>query len=124
LLNKILDDIKQAVFKKLLIITNDSFNGKNEIIENISINTKNITDNTMTFYLDIPFDEFDEKDDNITSHKIIMSLINKFIDSLYETLEEYNNAYYFPASRTGFVLAHEEIYAGTFRDKFRGHHER
>jgi predicted ATPase len=119
LFNKILEDIKQEVLKELLAIINNSFNSKSQIVKKIFIATQNTIDNKITLYINMPPNEFKESNENIPS-RIITNLVNKFTDSLYSILNEYNNSYYFPASRTGFVLAHEEIYAGTFRDKFRG----
>ncbi len=118
-LTKILQDINQLVLNELVKLINNSFNTKINILEKLLIETEVIPEKVIKIYCDTPLEYFSEEEENIPL-RIMHSLINTSINKLYNILNDYDNSYYFPASRTGFVLTQEEIYAGIFRDKFRG----
>lgn len=114
--------IYTLLLKELTKTINLSFNIKDKLLRKIFIdNIENdiINKDKISVYFDIPKEHFEEDKSNITT-KILNKLIQRHIDIMYEKLQNYEQAYYFPASRTGFVLTLDEIYAGIFRDKFRG----
>jgi len=118
-LTKILQDINQLVLNELVKLINNSFNTKINILEKLLIETEAIPEKTIKIYCNTPLEYFSEEEENIPL-RIMHSLINTSVKKLYNILNKYDNSYYFPVSRTGFVLTQEEIYAGIFRDKFRG----
>jgi len=85
--------IEAILFKKLKINTDELF--KNGILKIISENKDN--DNIIALF---------------TIFKMIIRKFAKFKIS--------EDGYYFPASRTGFVLAFDEIVSGVLRDRFGG----
>jgi len=113
--------ISTLVLTELTKKINNSFNVDKEILKGLYV--ENMIDIFNREYLSIifstPLSNFKEEHEDI-SYKIINYIVNVFLDSLYKNLNSYNASYYFPASRTGFVLTLDEIYAGIFRDKFRG----
>jgi len=78
----------------------------------------------------IPFKDItlsvNSKEDKISPYNTNVSFQLK--DKLYGLLKEFlmenyflfKNVYYFPSSRTGFVLAFDDIVAGVFRERFGG----
>lgn len=119
--NELQNQINMLVLDELTKIINQSFNTDTNIIKALFINTQEYADyqDEIKVFFDTPLEYFEEElNDMINSffNKIIGNIIN----DLYKTLDAYHTSFYFPASRTGFVLTQEEIYAGIFRDKFRG----
>ena len=124
-------DIENKIFKEIIIklnnlllneintIINNSFNGTSTVIESIYIENEIIYNEDYSLYFDMPLEHFNEEEENIST-KLLTNIINLLINSLSSKINNYDTSYYFPASRTGFVLTLDEIYAGIFRDKFRG----
>ncbi|WP_324172124.1 AAA family ATPase [Sulfurimonas sp.] len=115
--NDILDLLLTELTKKI----NNSFNVDKEILKNLYIeNMMKILDREfLSIAFSTPLSHFEEEHEEV-SYKIINNIVNFFLDNLHKKLNNYHSSYYFPASRTGFVLTLDEIYAGIFRDKFRG----
>ncbi len=109
-LKKIVNSINKYILEYILKQINNSFNSeKNTILEFIDINftpkinTISITNNKK------------EQDNLLFLKEIFIQVYNS-----YEQLKINNKEYYFPASRTGFVLAFDEIVSGVLRDRFGG----
>jgi predicted ATPase len=120
-LNCIFDNIKILILKELTKIINNSFNTDKKVIENLFVEGNNSIANQSYFELlfNTSLQNFEYKKADI-SVLFIKQITNNLILTLQSNLNGYNKPYYFPASRTGFVLTLDEIYAGIFRDKFRG----
>ena len=119
---EIINNLNKSVLEELTKIINQSFNTNSTIIDNILIDISKynvISENSIKVHFDIPLEYFEESMEEIIN-KLLTKLINISIDNLNNILDSYKTSYYFPASRTGFVLTLDEIYAGIFRDKFRG----
>ena len=121
-IKEIINKIQKLIFKELKKIINASFNVNTDILKNIFI--ANIEDdlfgkNDISLFIHTPLEYFDKDRKNIS----IMGMdhiIERCIEEIIKSLNGQNVSHYFPASRTGFVLTLDEIYAGIFRDKFRG----
>ncbi len=120
-LNLFLENIHSLLLDELTKKINSSFNANSEIINKIFIKNSYDILNQEYFKLsfNIPLEYFEENRDEI-SNRIVNNMIRSLIDKLQINLLGFSTSYYFPASRTGFVLTLDEIYAGIFRDKFRG----
>lgn len=123
--DKKLVDFFNGVFDLLLTEltkkTNDSFNANKEILKSLYIENRMeiLNKEFLSITFATPLSHFEEDNEEI-GYKIVNNIVNSFLDVLYKKLDNYHSSYYFPASRTGFVLTLDEIYAGIFRDKFRG----
>lgn len=120
-LNTFLSNIFDLLLDELTKKINNSFNANSLILDKLFIeNHYNILKQEY-FHLsfNIPKEYFIENQDEIGT-RLVNNIIRSLIDKLQINLQNYNASYYFPASRTGFVLTLDEIYAGIFRDKFRG----
>lgn len=118
----IIERIYSLLLTELTKIINYSFNVDKQIIQKIFIENvlqRLIISDKISINFDIPKEHFDEEKETITT-KLLNKLIDNCIFELTKILNKYNISHYFPASRTGFVLTLDEIYAGIFRDKFRG----
>jgi len=120
-LKVLLEKIHKVILEELAKKINTSFNTNKQIIDALSLeNTYDILNQAyLELFFGMPLEYFEENKDEI-SNKILNTLTDNMITNLQTSLEGYNESYYFPASRTGFVLTLDEIYAGIFRDKFRG----
>lgn len=116
-LNKIYD----LLFIELSEKINNSFNIKKYILKKLSIQNsiKVLKREYIAIYFSTPIAHYEEDEEEL-KYKVINNIVKELIDSLQKNLNSYYSSYYFPASRTGFVLTLDEIYAGIFRDKFRG----
>lgn len=115
------NNIYSLLLEELTKKINNSFNVDKEILKNLYVEnmTKVMDKEHLSISFFTPLSHFEEDSEEV-SYKIINNIVNLFLDDIYKKLNNYNSAYYFPASRTGFVLTLDEIYAGIFRDKFRG----
>lgn len=109
------------ILEELTNVINSSFNSHTSIIKKVFLDSLNINHDYkyITLRFNIPMEFFEEEKEDIRN-RIINNLVSKMITKFEQLLGIYNYSYYFPASRTGFVLTLDEIYAGIFRDKFRG----
>lgn len=109
------------VLQELRNIINSSFNSPNSIIEKIFLEDLSLNDKNeyIIMKFNIPLEHFVEEKEDLSS-RVVNSVVSKILNSFENSLKGYETSYYFPASRTGFVLTLDEIYAGIFRDKFRG----
>jgi len=112
-LDDILNKIYRSVINSLLVKINKSYNTKNNVLEEI---------------------KFEYEAENIFSNESIKIRVNekkfanqKLIRSLFDIVFKFltrqvdgDDFFYFPSSRTGFVLAFDEIVSGVFRDRFGG----
>ncbi len=124
-LNNFLLIINNLLLDELTKKIDSSFNKKSKVIDKITIeNNYNIlNEDFFNLSFNIPLEYFEENSNEISdkiSDKIISNIIRNLIEKLISKLLGFTTSYYFPASRTGFVLTLDEIYAGIFRDKFRG----
>lgn len=120
--NKKITILHHLILDEISKLINESFNVNKIILDKLFIEeTKNLDylDNNISVYFDTPREHFNEDRKQITI-RIISQIIQKLLTTLFDKLDKYKDSYYFPASRTGFVLTLDEIYAGIFRDKFRG----
>lgn len=111
--NDILNKIYNSIINSLLIKINKSYNTKNNVLEEIKFeyNVKNI------FYAKIIKIRVNDK--KFANQKLIRSLFNIVFKFLTKKVDG-DDFFYFPSSRTGFVLAFDEIVSGVFRDRFGG----
>lgn len=112
--------IKYIIIEEEIIhVINSSFNTSDNIIEKIFLQELKQENKNILIKLDIPIELFIEEKEDMPK-KIIDTIISNLLNQFENLLESHETYYYFPASRTGFVLTLDEIYAGIFRDKFRG----
>lgn len=122
--NKIIEfsnKIVNLIFEELTIRINKSFNINSDILKKILIDDFiiELKSDFITINLPIPLEHLEEDNEQI-EFRVVTYLVKVLIERLQKNLNDYYTSYYFPASRTGFVLTLDEIYAGIFRDKFRG----
>ena len=120
-INNLIKNIYLLIQDEFTTIIDSSFNSTNKIIEKLFIDNQVSlsSKNQFSFRFDMPIEYFNNIDEDITP-KLIARIVRILLENLKLVLNEYLSSYYFPASRTGFVLTLDEIYAGIFRDKFRG----
>lgn len=110
----LLEDIYTHTMQSLLKKINSSYSTKLTIIENFDLNY-NYSD---IFHM--PEIEITVPESNNVPYP---RLIKKLFEIVYSFLNQQVDAedfFYFPSSRTGFVLAFDEIVSGIFRDRFGG----
>jgi predicted ATPase len=110
LYNKIYDFLVDTIISTI----DKSFNANQEIIKKI------VFLKLDKIYIDTPtkikIESFEEEND----YKIIIRKIFFDICKEFHKLKICEEEFYFPASRTGFVLAFDEIVSGVLRDRFGG----
>ena len=111
--NDILNKIYNSIINSLLIKINKSYNTKNNVLEEIKFeyNVKNIF-STENIKIRV-------NDKRFANQKLIRSLFDIVFKFLTKQVDG-DDFFYFPSSRTGFVLAFDEIVSGVFRDRFGG----
>ncbi len=113
---EVLTEIYKFIIEYITKELNRSFNTDKNIIKSIilndlGINTENIVKNGA-----LEIESINKESDSIIAlYNIFKTVIEQFIQ--YRVSQE---RYYFPASRTGFVLAFDEIVSGVLRDRFGG----
>jgi len=114
---KLIDDIIKSIIKYLndfiLKEVNNNFNSNSDIIKNINLHTKCKIDLNKINKFEIGTIQVNT-DTNI---EFLKNIFDKILNIYGRSLIS-NKEYYFPASRTGFVLAFDEIISGLLRDKF------
>ncbi len=113
--------IYELVLQELAEKVDKSFNVDRKIIQSLFIESQKelFGNGHIAMGFSTPLAHFEEEQEEI-GDRVINSIVRQVIETLLNELNNYYTAYYFPASRTGFVLTLDEIYAGIFRDKFRG----
>ena len=115
-IHSIVDNISNFILSNIIDIINASFNANRKVVntiflENYNINLENIFKNkTITIN-----NENKETDELIVLHQIFKKIALEIAKQKASEEE-----FYFPASRTGFVLAFDEIVSGVLRDRFGG----
>ncbi len=112
----LIDDIKEFIISEIVYEINSSFNIDKEIIKNMVFEELFINDEDI--FKNKKFKVFSpksERDEIELLKGIFESIFNRILDSITPI-----DSYYFPASRTGFVLAFDEIVSGVLRDRFGG----
>jgi len=115
-LNRIILNIEKFIFKQIIQLINQSFNVNKKIVENILFD--NYKNSSMKLFKDNKIVVINE--DKHTDHIVVLNKIfrNSMKDFFQQKIAE--REFYFPASRTGFVLAFDEIVSGVLRDRFGG----
>ena len=111
--DNILTTIYNSVINSLLNKINKSYNTKSKVLENIKFEYDPETIFSQEF-LKIRV----QSKTNLTK-RLIESLFNIVFKFLTKHVDS-DDFFYFPSSRTGFVLAFDEIVSGVFRDRFGG----
>lgn len=113
-ISSIIKDIKDFFLKDIIELMNQSFNSNQEIIKNIHfVNHQSSLSNL-----------FDDNKLEIMSpneylvYPLAINIIFQEIRNNFIQHQISNKTFYFPASRTGFVLAFDEIVSGVLRSQF------
>lgn len=116
LLNNLYEDIIKAITKKI----NDSFHNNSDIIQSIGVllNLNKLFDSEQ-FEIRI-HKKIEKIDEELIVFYFLNNIITVIMRELKEQLANYYDIQYFPASRSGFMLAFDEIVAGLIRDKYKG----
>jgi len=107
--------IKSFLLSYILNELNKSFTSNIKVLKKIIINkfdTNPILSNIKTFKIQ---NEIEEQDHYV----LLFNLFDIVLYNLYKNNIR-KDGYYFPASRTGFVLTFDEIVSGVLRDRFGG----
>lgn len=115
-------DISEKINKYLLKKINSSFYSKFNILDNLSFEPNIQLEEFFTkkhFEVRI-YNELENIDDNLMLFVFYKDIINFYIKQLKDKICNYYDIQYFPASRSGFMLAFDEIVSGLIRDKYRG----
>jgi len=113
---KLIESIKSFLLSEIVEELNKSFNTSIEVLSEIVLPNLNIEKNLILEKNMITIQSIDEELNNI----LLLQLIFKKILSEYFKQKSSSEEFYFPASRTGFVLAFDEIVSGVLRDRFGG----
>jgi predicted ATPase len=112
--NILSDKIYNFLIKTIISSINSSFNANQEILKKIiflKFDKLNLT---------IPTKIKTESNEKDNDHIVILQKIFINISNQFHKLKICEEEFYFPASRTGFVLAFDEIVSGVLRDRFGG----
>ncbi|KIM09640.1 MAG: hypothetical protein KU38_08860 [Sulfurovum sp. FS08-3] len=110
-ISRVIQNIIDFIFKHIFLkLINQSFNINQTVIENIFF------DHFSTFFKDDKFEinSHKKEDDTVLLLEEIFFSIFFLFDKHRHVVQEF----YFPASRTGFVLAFDEIVSGVMRGQF------
>ncbi len=119
---KLIDKLCHLVNKVILKLINKSFNNNSNILEKLFFE-QDLEMNSLFRQQQYEFRIY-KKEDDLNNDLILYMILSDFTDILFkfykDSLSSYYDIQYFPASRTGFVLAFDEIVSGLLRDKYRG----
>jgi predicted ATPase len=115
-IQSMVDNIYSFVLNNIIDVINASFNANRKIIDTISLKNYSI-DLEKIFKNGIVTISNENKD---TDELIVLHQIFKKIALEVSKEKASEEEFYFPASRTGFVLAFDEIVSGVLRDRFGG----
>ena len=113
----ILDKIYNFVIESLVLKINKSYNTKNKVLEYIRFEEE--IENVFTEDIKIKINVERRENTIFINQQLIRILFNKIFKFFKQKLN-LDSFFYFPSSRTGFVLAFDEIVSGVFRDRFGG----
>jgi predicted ATPase len=111
--NNLLECIYNHIIDSLVNRINKSYNTKLQIIDEINFGY------SISEIFSISEIEIKASEKGFAHSKLIQklfSIVNIFLNKNVDTKE----FFYFPSSRTGFILAFDEIVSGVFRDRFGG----
>jgi len=115
-IKNLINNIENFILSSIITELNLSFNANREILNNITLlNCKGLEEIIFKNKKIIINNEDKDYDHLIVLQNIFIS-VAKEISSQKASDEEF----YFPASRTGFILAFDEIVSGVLRDRFGG----
>lgn len=123
--NKFNELIKDFLHLSNIAITkliNKSFNSNSDKLDKLIFEKNLNLDNLFTedqYEIEI-YDEIEKLDDDIIVYFFLKDLLDKIFNFYKSKISDYYSIQYFPASRTGFVLAFDEIVSGLLRDKYKG----
>ncbi|PLY10850.1 MAG: hypothetical protein C0626_04250 [Arcobacter sp.] len=108
-----------TLFTKLI---NKSFNNNSNVLEKIFYeNNLNLADLFQENQYEIEiFNDTKDVDDDLIIYMLLSNILDKIFLYFKNNLSSYSGIKYFPASRTGFILAFDEIVSGLLRDKYKG----
>jgi predicted ATPase len=113
-INGLIENVDLYITNYITNEINKSFNINSNILKKIKIidtNDINILDNNQ-----IKIVSSEEESDHI---RLLQFIFKQVVEKYYNT-KAAQEEFYFPASRTGFVLAFDEIVSGVLRDRFGG----
>ncbi len=113
---KLLETIEKGLTVFLTEEINKSFNVGKIILEYIDFNDYDIDD----FYKQIREFQIYSEDEENDEEILVLELLEYFVKFVKDKVVLAEESFYFPASRTGFVLAFDEIVSGVLRDRFGG----
>jgi len=109
-------NMENFLLSKVINLINQSFNVNRKILTNIIFNQyqnniiKSFKENKITI----------TNGDETTDYIIILNKFFREVSDSFFQQKISKKEFYFPASRTGFVLAFDEIVSGVLRDRFGG----
>jgi len=112
-INKFIECMSDFIVDEILNIINKSFNINRNVVKKIFFSTYNydlFDANSISFI----------SDDSSQDYGLVLYQIFKQVILNLSTTKISRKEFYFPASRTGFVLAFDEIVSGVLRDRFGG----
>ncbi|MEA1954849.1 MAG: AAA family ATPase [Campylobacterota bacterium] len=115
-LDNIILNIENFIFKQIVELVNQSFNVSRTILKNIIFDNYRNTTKELLKDNKIIITNEDKKTDHIV---VLSKIFRKNIADFFQQ-KIAKKEFYFPASRTGFVLAFDEIVSGVLRDRFGG----
>jgi len=118
-------NIVSFLTEKILFELNRSFNVNKEIVGNITfknykLEIDSILDDVYIRIIDLEEDIDSNNIDDIYERRALYQIFKRIIKNFSEKNTISKESYYFPASRTGFVLAFDDIVSGVLRDRFGG----
>ena len=112
----LLADIEKFILSNIVDELNSSFNVNREILNNIILLNCTILEEYIFKDKKITINNDDEEFD----HLIVLQTIFRQVIQEVSNQKAAKEEFYFPASRTGFILAFDEIVSGVLRDRFGG----
>lgn len=115
-IQKIIDTIAKFITSLVLDELNKSFNTNTKVLERIVLSHLNLENINLSKSKKIIIRSDEETTDHI---RLIQYIFENIVNQFY-LQKACSEEFYFPASRTGFVLAFDEIVSGVLRDRFGG----
>ena len=112
----LIDEIENFILSNIVDELNSSFNVNRKILKSITLLNYNVLKEKIFKDRKIIINNEEEKLDHIIVLQTIFRRLIQEISNQKSCSEEF----YFPASRTGFILAFDEIVSGVLRDRFGG----
>ncbi|MCB4744623.1 MAG: AAA family ATPase [Sulfurovum sp.] len=112
---KLIDNIQYFLISLIIEELNKSFNTNKKVLEEIVLINCNVEPKSIVDK-DITIQSIDEEFDHI---RLLQLFFRKILNEFFKQKAS-NEEFYFPASRTGFILAFDEIVSGVLRDRFGG----